>query len=139
MTQEMSTIEVVEGWCRRVVADKVWLLHTTSLVIGPAEEWWDGKTRVFQSSVNELPVEGPVLKLANGHTFTANPNAFLELGGNAVGFFQVVDDRFTAFMKGAIQHAQQAKIDPEACMVLLVAVLKSHLRTLESIQTKAGN
>lgn len=84
--------DVMFGWAKKCVEDTQWLFHTPTLVVGPAEECFDGVATVYVSEVNGEPVTGPVIKLANGHALMANPNAFIELAPREVEFYRLAVD-----------------------------------------------
>lgn len=128
----MNANETMQGWGRKVAEDKQWLLHTPTLVVGPAAEFFDGEATIFISEANGEPVPGPVVKLATGHALVANPNAFVELAPREVAFYRLAVEKFSEFMKGAVTHAAQTGIPGQTSVTLLVSLLQAQLRALEA-------
>lgn len=128
----MTPEEVNLAWARRVVADKAWLLHIRTLVIGPAEELFDGVDRVHTGE-NGLPVSAPVIKLLTGHALLASPNTFVELVPREVAFYQLVVEKFAEFMKGAVAHAAARGVPAATAVTLLTSLLQAQLRALETV------
>lgn len=127
----MTPIEINAAWGRRVVADKAWLLHTPTLAIGPAEEFFDGVNTVHTSDVNDMPVRAPVVKLLTGHALLSEPNKFVELSTKEVAFYQMAVEQMTGWMKGAVEHAAEKGIQGHTVMTLLVSLLQAQLRALQ--------
>lgn len=126
----MTPEETAIGWGRRVVADAAWLLHTTTGVVGRAEEFFDGVERVHVSSADGVPVPGSVLRLSTGHALVCNPNAFVELLPEEVRFHALVVDRLEAFFLGAVQVAAEAGVDRTRMLSIITNALAAQLAVL---------
>lgn len=127
----MTPEETMAGWARKVVADGQWLLHTATLVVGPATEFFDGIESVYVSEANGEPVPGPVLKLATGHALVANPNAFVEIEPKEVEFYRLATEKLADFMRGAVSVAGGKAIPSRTTVVLLTSLLRAQLVALE--------
>mgnify|MGYP003403120283 CR=1 FL=1 len=130
--------EITLGWANKVVTDKQWLLHMPTLAIGPAEELFDGKVKMFRATEESAPVTSPVVKLLTGHALVANPNAFIELSFRDVEFYKLATRKFTEFMTGAVQVAAEAGVQPRTAVTILITILKTQLRALETIDHTEG-
>jgi len=127
----MNADEIKAGWARRVVTDGAWVLHVPTLAIGQATEFFEAG--VFVSDVNGEPVPDSVLKLSSGHALVANPNAFVELTPREVAFFVMATEKFTAFMRSAVEVAAGEGIPEKTTVTLLVSLLRAQQRALETI------
>lgn len=135
----MNEEEIVLGWARNVTKKQAWLLHPSTLAIGPVDYLYDGITEKFESIVDGVkkPVDVPVLRLASGHTLIANPNAFVELSEQDVGFYNLAMNRFTDFVTGGVVRASELKVDGPMAITLLRSILTAQLIALETIDRKA--
>lgn len=119
------------AWGRRLVEDKRWLLHVPTLVIGVAEELYDGVEKVYESPMNGLPVTAPVLRLATGHALLVDPTAFVELEDREVAFYVMAVERMGEFLLGTAKIAANMSIPEATAMTLLSSLLRAHLVAIE--------
>jgi hypothetical protein len=115
----MNSNETMVGWARRCVADGQWLLHVPTFVLGLAETYSDGEA-------------GPVVGFVGGHSFVANPNAFVEVSSMEVAYYRMLFVKYAEIMKISIQAAVDAGIPVAKTITLVSAVLRAHTRAIES-------
>lgn len=130
--------EVNTAWGRRVAADKVWLLHTLTLTLGPAEEFFDGVEKVHVSDFNGEPVPSPVIKLATGDVLVAAPNEFIEVGPREVEYYVAASERMRVWMESAVKAAAQREMPAPTAVMLLTSLLRAQLRALEAQVPQPG-
>lgn len=119
-------------WAKKLVDDNAWVMHIGARVIGRVTRFFDGKGSVHVSSVNNQPVQGPVLQLEQGHAFVATPDAFIRLSEVEAEFYRGAQ----LFVAGALAElmmvARTQGIRLPTANILTIAALRTQASTLEA-------
>lgn len=128
----------VTGWARDLERRHAWVLHRSTLAVGPVERYFTGEEHDrFLSEIDGQPVMAPVLKLGTGHALLAVPANFIELGAPEADLYMRVIDRLresviTAVNEAIDSIASKRQSMPDLPIALIVSAVRAQLHALEA-------
>jgi hypothetical protein len=126
------------GWAKDFVSRNAWVLHVESRVVGKVVALYDGEGKKWVGQIDPRPVQEPVLKLEQGHTFIAKAGSFIELAEKEAQFVSEAQAGLSAIVGAAAQRAGALGVVPQACALLLAAAFAQQLREIERMAKESA-
>lgn len=127
--------EEIVAWGTEAAAQKKWVYHAATGVVGRVIEFYDGEEEVFFSPIDLLAVKDPVVVIEGGHSLLAKPGevfGFVTLSQQELRFFETLRHGFKGLVLVSAKNAQSMGLELDQSLALLVAVLREQLRALEA-------
>lgn len=115
----------------QLAQDGATVMHIPTRVIGKVEKFYDGDADKWQDP-NGVYLVTPVLKLTNGHAFSAiDQKDFLPLTEMQAGYYHAATEDMAVMVAKLAMIAAQAKMPMEETTVLLSSMLREQARALD--------
>ncbi len=133
------TIEELRAWADGLMVRKAWVLHLSTLAVGPVKFFYDGDATKYVSSIDGQEVPSPVLELESGHALTASdPTVFAELSAHDMRLYMALQMGLRGICELAVKNAKASGVTQDKAQTLLVAALQAQLTALQIATPDVG-
>jgi hypothetical protein len=120
------------AWARALVRDAAWVLHQPTCTVARASKLHAERSGTYTSTVNQEPVNDPVLEMDDGNAFVARAGNFLQLSEADVKFFLEAQEGVRELVRVLAMVGAGSKIPKSMTGLLIRSALQAQVQKLSA-------